>query len=254
MDKKTFMNNLSSQITDWQKELTDAEGTAVNDVYNLPVNKIISGSSVPFATVASFTYTFPTLNKMNNVVKSAVKDWTLGGSLRYQSGVPIQSPYATNNLAADLPRSVGSNITYSNPTGQPFFTHDPNCHCFDPNATFILNPAAWSQPAAGQWGAGAPYYNNYRWQRQPSESLSLGRMFKIKERVTLRVRAEFFNILNRNFFTSPTNTPSSATQTVNAAGQTVSGFGWINTTVTNIQTGGAIPTTRNGQIVARITF
>jgi hypothetical protein len=79
-------------------------------------------------------------------------------------------------------------------------------------------------------------------------------MFKIKERVTLRVRAEFFNILNRNFFTSPTNTPSSATQTVNAAGQTVSGFGWINTTVTNIQTGGAIPTTRNGQIVARITF
>ena len=33
----------------------------------------------------------------------------------------------------------------------------------------------YSQPAAGQWGAGAPYYNNYRWQRQPSESLSLGR-------------------------------------------------------------------------------
>jgi len=238
----------------WQKELTDAEGTSVNDVYNLPVNKIISGSSIPHELVIAFNYTLPGINGTNHILQSALKDWTLSGSFRYQSGFPIQSPYATNNLGADLPRLVGSNITYANPTGQPFFTNDPNCHCFDPNKTFILNPAAWSQPAAGQWGAGAPYYNNYRWQRQPSESLSLGRIFKIKERVTLHLRAEFFNIFNRNFLSAPTNTNSAATQTVNSAGQTVSGFGWINTSVTNIQTGGAIPTTRNGQIVARITF
>jgi hypothetical protein len=37
-------------------------------------------------------------------------------------------------------------------------------------------------------------------------------------------------------------------------GLATSGFGWINTSVTNIQTGGAIPTTRNGQLVARITW
>jgi len=238
----------------WQKELTNAEGTAVNDVYNLPVNKIISGSSIPFATVASFTYTFPTLAKMNNVVKSAVKDWTLGGSLRYQSGVPIQSPYATNNLATVFPRAVGSNMTYATPTGQPFFTQDPNCHCFDPNTTFVLNPAAWSQPAAGQWGAGAPYYNNYRWQRQPVESLSLGRTFRFKERLSFEFRAEFFNIFNRNYFSVPTNSNSAATQSRNSAGAAISGFGWINTSITNIQTGGAIPTTRNGQLVARFRW
>jgi hypothetical protein len=253
--RQRLRHGLNMQIAfTWQKELTDAEGTAVNDVYNLPENKIISGSSVPFATVASFTYTIPTVASWNPVVKSAVKEWTLGGSLRYQSGVPIQAPYATNNLATALPRAVGSNMTYATPTGQPFFTQDPNCHCFDPNTTFILNPAAWSQPAAGQWGAGAPYYNNYRWQRQPSESLSLGRTFKLKERMSLEFRAEFFNIFNRNFFTSPTNTPSSATQSRNAAGQAISGFGWINTSITNIQTGGAIPTTRNGQLVARIRW
>jgi len=79
--KQRMRYGLNMQVAfTWQKELTDAEGTAVNDVYNMPVNKIISGSSVPFATVASFTYTFPTLARMNNVVKSAVKDWTLGGS------------------------------------------------------------------------------------------------------------------------------------------------------------------------------
>ena len=67
------------------------------------------------------------------------------------------------------------------------------------------------------------------------------------------IRAEFFNIFNRNFFSLPTVTNAAATQSRNSAGQTVSGFGWINTTITNIQTGGAIPTTRNGQIVARFT-
>ena len=46
----------------------------------------------------------------------------------------------------------------------------------------------------------------------------------------------------------------SAVDVALSAGQTVSGFGWINTSVTNIQTGGAIPTTRNGQLVARLTW
>jgi hypothetical protein len=72
--------------------------------------------------------------------------------------------------------------------------------------------------------------------------------------MSLELRAEFFNIFNRNFFTSPTNGNSAATQSRNAAGQAISGFGWINTTITNIQTGGAIPTTRNGQVVARIRW
>jgi len=39
-----------------------------------------------------------------------------------------------------------------------------------------------------------------------------------------------------------------------AAGQTMSGFGYLNTSVTSIQTGGAVPTVRNGQIVARFQW
>jgi hypothetical protein len=237
----------------WQKELTTAEGTNVNDVYNLPVQKAISASSLPFVAVIAFNYQIPKAPIQNKVVAALTKDWTLGGSLRYQSGALIESPFATNNLGALLPRAA-ANETFANPTGQAFFTQGPNCHCFDPNKTFILNPAAWSQPAAGQWGDAAPYYNNYRWQRQPAENMSLGRLIRIRERFTFQFRAEFFNIFNRNFLTSPTATNSTATQVSNSAGQTVSGFGWINTSVTNIQTGGAIPTTRNGQIVARVTW
>ena len=180
------------------------------------------------------------------------KDWTLGGSFRYQSGLPIASPTSNNNLGAVLPRQA-TNYADRVP-GVPLFTNSPNCHCFDPSQTFILNPAAWTQPPAGQFGTAAPYYNDYRWQRQPSESASLGRIFRIREGMTLSIRAEFFNIFNRVFLNAPTSGNSTQTQ-VKAGANTVSGFGYINTLVTPIQTaGGAVPTVRNGQLVARFQF
>lgn len=32
-----------------------------------------------------------------------------------------------------------------------------NCHCFDPSKTFVLNPAAWSEPGPLQFGTAAAY-------------------------------------------------------------------------------------------------
>ena len=110
-------------------------------------------------------------------------------------------------------------------------------------------------PAAGTWGTGAAYYNDYRWQRQPVESLSLGRVFRIREAMSFSIRAEFFNVFNRNILTAPTATNAAQSQVTNAAGRTVGGFGYVTTAVTSIQVaGGATYTVRNGQIVARITF
>jgi hypothetical protein len=40
--------------------------------------------------------------------------------------------------------------------GVPLFTQNLNCHCFDPNSTSVLNPAAWSNPATAQFGSAAP--------------------------------------------------------------------------------------------------
>lgn len=235
----------------WQKELTTAENVAVNDVFNLPVQRGISPSSLPLVSAIMFNYQVPVLAS-NKVLRMIQKDWTLGGSFRYQSGFPIATPSATNNLTAALPRAAGTRV--NRVPGVPLFTQSPDCHCFDPAQTFILNPAAWTQPAAGQWGTAAAYYNDYRWQRQPGESASLGRIFRIREKATLSVRAEFFNIFNRVFLNAPTSGNSSQTL-VFSGKQAVSGFGYINTLVTPIQAaGGATPTVRNGQIVARFQF
>jgi len=154
-----------------------------------------------------------------------------------------------------LPRNTTNTPTYADRVpGVPLFTDSPNCHCFDPSQTFVLNPAAWTEPPAGQFGTAAPYYNDYRWQRQPAENANLGRVFRIREGMTLSIRAEFFNIFNRVFLNAPTSTNAGQTQ-VKSGNATVSGFGYINTLVTPIQAaGGAVPTVRNGQLVARFVF
>ena len=232
----------------YQSEL---EKDGFDDVYNRTMQRQISSSSLPLVSAMMFNFNMPA-TATTHWVRTLQKDWTLGGSFRYQSGLPIASPTSNNNLGAVLPRQA-TNYADRVP-GVPLFTNSPNCHCFDPSQTFILNPAAWTQPPAGQFGTAAPYYNDYRWQRQPSESASLGRIFRLREGMTLSIRAEFFNIFNRVFLNAPTSTTATQTQ-VKAGANTVSGFGYINTLVTPIQTaGGAVPTVRNGQLVARFQF
>src|SRR5262249_8276638 len=157
---------------------------------------------------------------------------------------PILAPVAQNNLNTILLRNVSpvsSQTSYANRiAGVPLFTQDLNCHCFDPNKVFVLNPAAWSQPAAGQWGTGAAYYDDYRCQRRPKENVALGREFRIKERMELNLRIEFSNVFNRAEMPNPTSTNAAATQVKNSLSIPTAGFGFIATAnegaVSNTQT------------------
>jgi len=266
----------------WQKELNLGVGAdtsyltpapnLINDVYNRAQNKQISGFSRPFILVTSFRYTTPGFVANGAGMKAlswAGRDWNIAGVLRYQSGEVLRTPTSNNGFLTQLARSAtnnpavwGGGQTFWNRTGQPLLNFDPNCKCFDPTTQLVLNPAGWVDAPAGQFGTAAPYYNNYRWQRQPAESLSLGRTFGLakENRVKLDVRAEFFNVFNRLFLSSPsgvgTNTqpagPNAAAPTTrNSAGALTGGYGFVNTFVT-INGNGSQP--RTGQIVARFSF
>jgi len=154
-----------------------------------------------------------------------------------------------------LRANAGTAISYANHVpGVPLFTHDLNCHCFDPNKEFVLNPAAWTQPGPGQWGASAAYYDDYRSQRRPNENLGLGRAIRFRERYELNLRIEFANIFNRAEMPAPVSTNAAATPQRNSQGVPSAGFGQINTAgigpATNIQT----PTSRQGTAVVRFKF
>jgi len=142
---------------------------------------------------------------------------------------------------------LGSTSNSTRIPGVPLFTKDLNCHCFDPGQTLVFNKDAWSDPPAGQFGAAASYYSDYRYQRQPRESASLSRLFRVKERFSLELRAEFTNIFNRLLVPNPTGTNALATRVTDANGYTLSGFGAINT---------LSPGTgqRTGTLLARIRF
>ena len=263
----------------WQKELNLGVGAdtsyltpapnLINDVYNRDNNKQISGFSRPFILVTSFRYTTPGFVANGAGMKAlswATRDWNFAGVLRYQSGEVLRTPTSNNGLLTQLARSAtnnpavwGGGQTFWNRTGQPLLNFDPNCKCFDPTTQLVLNPAAWSDAPAGQFGTAAPYYNNYRWQRQPAESLSLGRTFGLAKEnaVRLDIRVEFFNVFNRLFLASPsgvgTNTqpagPNAAAPTTrNNFGALTSGYGFVNTFNGN----GSQP--RTGQMVARFSF
>jgi len=276
----------------WQKELNLGVGAdtsyltpapnLINDVFNRNLNKQISGFSRPFILVMSFRYSTPGFAASGTGARAlswAVRDWNFAGVLRYQSGEVLRSPASNNSLLSQLARGRennpaiwGGGATFWNRVpGQPLLNFDPNCKCFDPTTQLVLNAGAWSDAPAGTFGTAAAYYNNYRWQRQPAESLSLGRTFGLAKdnRVKLDVRAEFFNVFNRLFLESPASVgattqpvgPNPAAPTVCQGGPCkpgstlLSGYGFVNTFVrtTNGVTGnGSQP--RTGQIVARISF
>jgi len=243
----------------WAKQLTSGVeddfgrggGVVINDAFNRPNQKALSVFDQPFQFVFSGSYTTPGLhggNKLtgNKILSWVARDWQIGTLLRYASGLPIAAPTSTNSLATYLFQSTNFNRV----PGVPLFTQDLNCHCFDPNKTFVLNPAAWSNPGPGQWGSAAAYYSDYRYQRRPVENLSIGRNFRIKERANLQIRAEFTNVFNRTEPNNPTATNALATQTradkndPNSA--TTAGFGYINTATTGAP--------RQGQLIARFQF
>ncbi|MBV9505686.1 MAG: TonB-dependent receptor, partial [Acidobacteriia bacterium] len=251
----------------WQKTLVNGTeigepnpGTTgnavVNDPYNRPLNKYLSLYDQPFLFNISLTYVTPAIHR-GRVLSWVLRDWTYGAFLQYSSGFPIQVPFANNNLNTTLFAAIpGSPVTGTGTfadrvPGQPLFTVDLNCHCYDPNKTFALNPNAWVNPPAGQYGTSAAYYSDYRTQRRPGENMNFGRTWRFKEQMSLSVRIEFTNVFNRAYWGNPANTNAQATQTKQPNGNAASGFGFMNTLTPGF-TGAQLP--RNGTLVAKFSF
>jgi len=285
---KRYSRGLTVQASyTWQKELTLGANSAtpyftagsgggpdpvvVNDVNNRMQNKQISSLDRPQVLTVTFNYTTPK-NKFGGdsagakTLQLLSRDWTFGGVLRYQSGELLETPSANNNFLYQL--GVGSQdnpALFSSPqgvenyvSGQPYFLVNPNSH-FDPTKQLVLNPAAWTQPGPAQFGVSAPYYINNRWQRQPAESLSIARIFRIKEKYEIMVRAEFQNIFNRVFYALPATGNGTGTATAagfsnpfpvlgSSSGALSAGYGFVNAF------NGAGTQPRTGQIVMRFQF
>ena len=187
------------------------------------------------------------------MLSQLVRDWQVGAVLRYQSGALIQTPTSNNQLGTQLDRGIagaGTSTYFNVNPGQPKLLVDPNCGCFNPQTAQVLNPAAWTDAPGGTFGTSAPFYSGYRWQRQPAESVSLGRNFRMghEGRYTLQIRAEFTNIFNRMVLSAPSTTNPSNPALTFSNGIATGGYGSVATAA------GMGTQPRNGQMVARFSF
>ncbi|HJT89172.1 MAG TPA: TonB-dependent receptor [Bryobacteraceae bacterium] len=224
---------------------------STNYVYNNVISnyanaKSIDGLDQPFLFVVSASYLVPTLHT-EKVASWLLRDWQVGALLQYGSGLPIPTPAATTSLANQIFQPTLADRV----PGQPLYTVPSiNCHCFDPSSTFVLNPKAWANPPAGQFGTAAEYYSDFRYQRHPMENANINRNFKITERLNLNLRLEMDNIFNRTYLNNPYATNPFIPQTVVPGVGTTGGWGYINRGTTSTQFGQP----RSGMIIARFTF
>jgi hypothetical protein len=101
-----------------------------------------------------------------------------------------------------------------------------------------INPAAFSTPVAGTFGNLG--HNAFRAPGISEVELALSKDVHIAERVTLRFRADVFNLFNRAQYGAPNADVSQST------------FGVITTTISNYATGRGTP--REFQLSAKISF
>jgi hypothetical protein len=250
----------------------------INDVFNRQANKTLSGLDQPHALIVAGTYRPPTImanaaGLIGKALSWLERDWQIGAVVRYASGFPFRVPQSTTNLSS----LIFQNTLVERVPGEPLYTTtwvdkegkthtneelDINCGCFDPRKTFVLNPKAWRNPPEGRFSTSNSHYGDYRMQRRPTESVSVSRSFRFKERASLTIRAEFTNIFNRTGINVPTHINAAATQTTQD-GLTTGGFGYISVAAvggsnTNPAAASAAtfatPPPRQGTIVARLQF
>jgi hypothetical protein len=248
----------------WSKSLTNGIEGAENDIYNRSTDKFLSSYDRPLVSNINITYIAPPSPWVHNkILQYVLRDWTTGALLTYASGQPILVPTSTNNLNTSFFLPTASYM--DRVPGVPLFLQNLNCHCFDPTKTLVLNPAAWVNSPPGTYGTSPAYYNDYRYQRHPTENFNFGRTFRIRESMNLSLRAEFVNIFNRTVLPNPSagnaaGAPSpqaaatcylsgtkGATGACSSGATVASGFGFI-------QTASIVGGTRTGQIVARFRF
>ena len=230
----------------WEKSFVGANR---QDFFN-PQSSVWDLQQIPpLQLTFNVTYVTPQAPFLNQIkfANWLIKDWQIGVFAQYQSAPFLVPPTSTtaNLLSSEQYRVAG----------QPLYLKDINGQ-INPYSEQVLNPAAWANVPAGQAGPTVgTLYSDFRGRRRPVENANFGRNFRIQEKYSLQIRAEFTNIFNRTLIPSPaTNVAPQNALTKNNLGQYTGGFGVINATaaINTVPTLNGAP--RSGTLIARFTF
>jgi Carboxypeptidase regulatory-like domain/TonB dependent receptor len=251
---KRFSYGLTATMAYTFSKTLDSTSNA-GSIYNRSSFKGLAVNDYPNILSLSADYTVPPIGfvKRSRIATLLLSGWRITSLDTFQSGALLASPTSSNSIGSYLATGYTRQIRVP---GQPLYLIDVNCGCIDPTKQTILNPAAWQNQAAGVPGSNIVYYNDFRGQRRPIVSAGLGKQFRIRERMSFSIRAEFFNLFNQLLSlpdpstASPQNPPTRSNQ-----GLLTGGFGYLNYTgISANSVSSSLPTPRTGQIVARFDF
>jgi hypothetical protein len=191
-------------------------GSFFQDYYNSKAERAVTSSDIPHVVSLSYTYDLPVgrgqrfLNH-GGVVNTVVGGWSVSGIQQYQSGRPIHIEYdafgsANPYFAAGDGYSFRPNIVPHQPFKNPLYRRS----CSGPVQTtpgrvpcqFYINPAAFSEPPAGQFGDAPNLISALRMPAYIDEDISIAKRTQIYENLNLQFQANLFNAFNRTIFSS----------------------------------------------------
>ena len=177
---------------------------AANDInrYNQSIVKGYVLYVLPFGKGRHF------LSNHNRWVDGAVSGWTLGTLLYYSTGTPL-SVYDTSYYPG-VSSAIYPNVASGADLSRHFVGTKFNPSNFGDPGNSYINPAGFSAPAFGNFGNSGPYVAGLNGFGSANENISVYKDFKIKERMKLQIRAEFYNLFNRHYFNNPSTTVGGA--------------------------------------------
>jgi len=144
------------------------------------------------------------LSNQNRWVDGAVSGWTLGTLLYYSTGTPL-SVYDTNYYPG-LYSAIYPNVASGADLSRHFVGKKFDPSNFNDPGNMYINPAGFSAPTFGAFGNSGPYVADLHGFGTAQESISVYKDFRIRERMKLQIRAEFYNLFNRHYFNNPNTT------------------------------------------------
>jgi hypothetical protein len=152
--------------------------------------------------VISYGYALPFDKAFSRAPKALVNGWTINGITRFAGGFPIVLSQTgdkslTGTSGVDVPNFIG-----------PLVTQDPRQKGPTGKANMFFNPAAFTSEALGTFGTAnhtffhGPGFNNF--------DFAVHKDTKIRERFTLQIRGEFFNVMNHAQFNNPSGSFTSS--------------------------------------------
>jgi hypothetical protein len=184
----TFSHSIDSASTDAIANYLNSPASFANP----NIDRGDSDFDIRHAFTAGVTYNLPSVGS-NQVVHSVLSGWSLDGFVLARSAPP-------DDIVSGIFFAAGTAL-YPRPNVNPGVPLELDGAGYPGGK--IFNKVAFATPTAGQQGKFGR--NVLRGFDAVQADISVQRQLRLTEKIGLRFRAEFFNILNHPNFANPTN-------------------------------------------------